>query len=504
MHIILRLALIPLLLSTTPLLAQNCPQPPQLDARGSDWHGWGNGPTNTRHAVNGIDSGDLDTLQLRWTFGFADANSAVGHPVVYGSTLFVGAETGAVHALDADSGCSHWMFQAEQGVRTAPVLATIDARPLLFFGDRGTQVYALDARDGTLVWQTRVDTHPAAILTGSPQVVTLDGATPAVRLLVPVSSNEEGLAAVPSYPCCSFRGSMLSLDALTGTVLWQQHTIQSPVRKTGDDSRGPSGAAIWSPPTLDPLHQRLFVTTGDAYSAPADIATDAVMGLDLVDGRILWINQGTADDIWTVACLRPAAPDNCGPDQDYGSPSILVDTPDRQLLIAGQKSGWVRAFDPRGGSIHWRTALVENTEEFGGKIVWGGASDGDRVYFGLGSGGIHALRVSDGTPLWQRPLAPPTDRSAHVGHDGPVSVSADLLLSGGWDGVLRILSSSSGEELWSFDTVRDYDTVNAVPAHGGSMGAVGPIVAGKRVFVSSGYVGVKNGMAGNALLMFTP
>ena len=36
--------------------------------------------------------------------------------------------------------------------------------------------------------------------------------------------------------------------------------------------------------------------------------------------------------------------------------------------------------------------------------------------------------------------------------------------------------------------IRDYETVNHVPAKGGSMAAAGPTVAGGMVFVGSGYV----------------
>src|SRR5690606_37651799 len=149
------------------------------------------------------------------------------------------------------------------------------------------------------------------------------------------------------------------------------------------------------------------VTTSDAYSGPADIATDAVMGLDLASGRILWINQGTPDDIWTVVCMTPNASEECGPDQDYGSPAMLVGEPGNQFLVAGQKSGIVRAFDPRGGATLWQTALVDNPEEFGGKIVWGGASDGQAfAYFGLGTGGIAAVALADGALAWFTPLSP--------------------------------------------------------------------------------------------------
>ncbi|HEY0963436.1 MAG TPA: PQQ-binding-like beta-propeller repeat protein [Pseudomonadales bacterium] len=486
--------------------AATCDEAPALDGEGARWTGWGNGATNTRQADGSIASGDLDTFELRWAYGFAGAGSVVGNPVVHNDVLYIGVDSGEVHALDARSGCTYWIFTSPSGgVRTAPALARVNGRWLLWFGSRGAEVFAVDARTGQQVWRTKVDTHPAAILTGSPQFVMLEGRN-AARLLVPVSSSEEGMAAVPTYACCTFRGSVVALDALSGEQIWKRDMIATPAANTGGDKElGPSGAAIWSAPTIDLANGRLFVTTGDAYSAPADEATDAVVAMNLDDGERQWLHQGTANDIWTVACMRPDAADDCGPDQDYGAPGMLVTQGDAQLLIAGQKSGVVRAFDPASGTLQWETALVENTSEFGGKIIWGGASDGSKVYFGLGIGGIHALNVGDGAKAWFTPLQPAPGRERNLGQDGPLTVSGDLVLSSGWDGVVRALDADTGAVLWDFDTARDFaDTVNGVPAKGGSMGAAGPVIAGGRLFVPSGYVGVKNGIGGNALLMFSP
>ena len=66
--------------------------------------------------------------------------------------------------------------------------------------------------------------------------------------------------------------------------------------------------------------------------------------------------------------------------------------------------------------------------------------------------------------------------------------------------MLRAVSTRDGQVLWSFDTARAFDTVNGVPAKGGSMGGPGATVAGGMLFVGSGYVGVSNGTPGNLLL----
>jgi polyvinyl alcohol dehydrogenase (cytochrome) len=246
----------------------------------------------------------------------------------------------------------------------------------------------------------------------------------------------------------------------------------------------------------------LYVGTGNAYSAPAAPTTDAVVAMDLESGRILWSAQGTSNDVWLAACLgRPTA--GCGPDQDFGSSPILRTLPDgSSVLIAGQKSGNVWAYDPDArGSVVWRTPLVSNTTEFGGKIVWGGAADEQHAYFGLGPGGIAAVRLRDGRRQWFASLSP-EGSPARAGQDGALTLIRGAVISGGWDGVLRVLSSADGRTLWEYNTIRDFETVNHVAARGGSMGAPGPVVAGGLLFVPSGYVGVRNGAPGNVLLVF--
>jgi polyvinyl alcohol dehydrogenase (cytochrome) len=172
--------------------------------------------------------------------------------------------------------------------------------------------------------------------------------------------------------------------------------------------------------------------------------------------------------------------------------------------VAGQKSGNVWAYDPdQKGAVVWKTPLTSNTTEFGGKIVWGGAADDKAAYFGLGTGGIAAVQLREGERKWFTPLEPAPDMARHAGQDGPLTAIPGVVFSGGWDGVLRALSSTDGHVVWEYNTVHEFDTVNGVGAKGGSMGAAGPVIVGGTLFTGSGYIGVKNGMPGNVLLAFS-
>lgn len=474
-------------------------------ADANTWSGWGGSHTNNRFnnaSNNPINSENLPRLTLKWAYGFNDVRSVIGNPSLQGNRIFIGDENGKVYSLDRESACEDWLFSADNGVRSTPLLEQINDRWLLFFGDRSANVYAVDAITGQQVWKVKVEQHQAAIITGAPQYIQLENESALHRIIIPVSSSEEGLGAVPVYPCCSFQGSVVSLDASNGEIIWKTSAIQDAVRETTAGKFGPSGAAIWSAPTIDLELNQLYVTTGDAYSAPADTATDAVIAMDLLNGNILWTKQGTPNDIWTVICMTPNAFPECGPDQDFGSPGILVSDNGNTFLIAGQKSGIVRAYARSNGNILWQTALVENTTEFGGKIVWGGASDMQNSYWGMGNNEINAVQLSDGSVQWSRSIPPVDGMEMHPGLEGPVTISHDVLFTGSWDGMLRALSTNTGELLWDYNTARSFDTINNTPANGGSIGAVGQVVEDGLLLVTSGYIGVKNGVQGNVLLVF--
>jgi polyvinyl alcohol dehydrogenase (cytochrome) len=133
-------------------------------------------------------------------------------------------------------------------------------------------------------------------------------------------------------------------------------------------------------------------------------------------------------------------------------------------------------------------------------ITFGGAADDQNAYFGLRTGAIAAVRMDTGEQKWSTPI-PPTSGPGPKGETAAVTAIPGAVFVGGWDGMLRAFSSDDGHLLWEYNMVHDYDTVNKVPAKGGSMAAPGPTVAGGKVYVGSGYV-FGAGTPGNALLVF--
>jgi polyvinyl alcohol dehydrogenase (cytochrome) len=485
---------------------------------GASWNGWGNGLHNTRFqpaAAAGLSAADVQRLKLKWAFGLPGVSASGSQVTVVGSRAIVGSRNGMVYALDSRTGCVAWTFEAAAGVRSAPVVDR--AGNTVYFGDAHANVYALDVRTGAHKWKLQVETHPDAMITGG--VMFHQG-----RLYVPVSSIEEVTAAIPTYECCTFRGSIVALDARSGKQIWKTQTIADLPQKTtksasGVQLWGPSGGSVWSAPTLDPERNRMFVTTGDSYSNPAAKETDAIMALAMDTGRVLWVRQALAGDSWNTACFEASGPgrlncpDNAGPDHDFGSSAALVTLATRRrMLIAGQKSGALYGLNPDSGEIVWKTQAGEGGVL--GGIEWGFAIDGSTALVALSNalekkpgeaGGFLAINIHDGTTRWSAPAPPDTCAGrpgCNTGQPQAVTAIPGVAFSGSLDGHLRAYDTASGKVLWDFDTLDEFETVNGVPAKGGSINGPGATVAAGMLFVNSGYSPI-GFMQGNVLLAFT-
>jgi polyvinyl alcohol dehydrogenase (cytochrome) len=493
------------------------PSAPMANAAATPgWNGWGNGVANTRLATNaGLTAADLPRLKLKWAFGYSGVSAARAQPALAGGRLFVASENGEVHALDPKTGCSHWTFKANAGVRTGlsvgPYKTASASGQAVFFGDTRATAYAVDAQTGAVVWTRKVDDHASAALTGSPAV---HGG----RVYVPVQGlNEEGQGGRGGYQCCTFRGSLVALDANSGTVVWKTYTVDEskPRAKNaqGVQMWGPAGGGIWSAPTVDAKRGAVYVATGNGYADPPQPMTDAVVALDLQTGRVRWVRQMTASDQWTMGCqaqnpTNPACPATLGPDYDFSASPSIATVNGRELLVLPQKSGIAYALDPdKDGAIVWERRIGQGSG-LGGQ--WGGAVDDRQAYFGVADlltqnpGGMRAVNLATGEMAWSVPPQKPLcgeGRTCRAAQGAAVTVIPGAVLSGSLDGGMRAYSTADGKILWTFDTNREFQTVNGVKAVGGGMDGPGAIVSGGMVFFNSGYGGFV-GNPGNVLLAF--
>ena len=424
------------LLTGRPVLAASLPVPqgvctastPFAPSVGTLWNGWGPDTHNTRHQpdAGGLTPANVGNLKLQWAFGVADVTQSRSQPAVVGGRLFMASQSGVIYALDPKTGCTHWTYKAQAGVRTAisvgPVgPANAPTGYAIYFADAQARAYGVDAATGKELWVRKVDDHRAARATGAP---TLH----AGRLYVVTSGvSEETAASMPDYECCTFRGSMTALDAATGEVVWKTYTVDEPQRRgtstSGKPLWGPAGAPIWSAPTIDEERGLIYAATGNAYADPAPRTSDAIVAFEMATGRIRWVNQ-IMPDVWILGCGEqppgndieaadnPNCPEDVGPDFDFSASPVLVELANgRDALVVTQKSGVAYLLDPaRRGREIWEYRWGRGSPVGG---VWGAAVDDKHAYFAVADqltpapGGLHAVDLATGQRVWFTPPQTP-------------------------------------------------------------------------------------------------
>ena len=515
------LSIVVFALIATPAFAQNqCSSSTAMSdpAAGTHWNGWGASVSNTRFQTAeqaGLTAAQIPRLKLKWAFGVAGVTQARSQVAVAGGRIFFGSDpAGIVYSLDAKTGCTYWTYTAQAGVRTAISIGRYTAGYAAYFSDVKGNAYAVDANTGRQIWTRKLDEHPAAKGTGAP--VLYEG-----RVYFPLSGvSEETSSSKPDYQCCTFRGSISALDASTGTVIWKTYTVPEPKPRgkssTGALLWGPAGVSVWSSPTIDAKRGVIYAATGNGYADPPQPTTDAVIALDIKNGKIKWASQAIPKDVWIFGCggrgqtgPNPNCPDDVGPDFDFSASPILAKLPGgREVLVVPQKSGVSYALDPdKDGAKIWEYRAGKGSAVGG---VWGATVDAQQAYFGVSDyltsqpGGLHAVNLSTGERVWYVPPHKPlcgTGAGCSSAQSAALTSIDGVVFSASADGGVRAYSTKDGSIVWLFDTNRDFETINGVSAKGGSMDAAGPVIAGGMVYVTSGNGGIV-GRPGNVILAF--
>ena len=393
--------------------------------------------------------------------------------------------------------------------RTSPVVA----HGMVYVADLNGNLMAVDAESGDRRWITELDPHPAAIITTSPIIR-------GNRLYIGVSSRETAFAAeTPGYVCCTFRGSIVALDARTGRIIWQTFMLPDNQGVAG----GFAGGAFVNPPAIDVEHGLLYAGVGNLYRQPEAVTAclaaapngwseacfpagayhHSLVALDLRTGRPKWSFRGAGADAHRIACGNlPPSVTWCPPANDFtiwdfaGAGANVFRTRingrTRTVVGIGQKSGVYWALDARSGRYLWSTLVGPGSDP--GGIQWGSAADGRRIYAAIGhntaqpytlpsgdvitGGSWAALEPATGRIIWQTPDPQGAPDLASLTVANGVLYAGSMAHTGDQ---MYALDTSTGDILWSF------------PAGGSVVG--GPAIVRGSVYWGSGYA--RTGGVGN-------
>ena len=519
----------------------------RLDAQ---WKLGGQNLQNTRYQADEriLSPDTVKELSTKWVF--ETGGDIYTTPAVSNGALYVPDWSGNLYNIDNRTGTEIWsrtiasytnnssdsssdsirkyllpnILSADPGILTAVSRTTpaIAGNKIVIGTQKDAYLIAINKDTGDLIWKTKLEDHPSAVITQSPTIYKN-------RVYVGLSSQEEALAANPEYPCCTFRGSMTAVDLKTGKILWKTYTVPN----NHNQPDGYSGAAVWgSTPAIDPKRNLVYISTGNNYDVPqaaedciANLSSstpsdqsecldpnnyiDAILALDLDTGAVKWSNKFAGYDTWTVACLGGTAlncPDPQGPDYDFGQAPMLFTVKEngkpRDLVGAGQKSGVFWALDPDTGKLVW-SRIVGPGGSAGG-MQWGSATDGKQIYVAIANsdfeeytlepsgetitgGSWSALDSATGKIIWQTAdPAGATDKASVTIANGVVYGGSSA--SGAGKNNMYALDAKTGEILWSFNS-------------GGSVIAGASVVDGT-VYWGSGYSRFGLGTSNHKLYAF--
>lgn len=483
-----------------------------------DWPSVDRDPGGSRFQPRpGLRPEDIPRLRLKWAFAFGHASP--GPPVIAGNRLFLSMENGVIQSLDRETGCSIWTYEAGRQVRMVTVAELPGKSPAaaVFFGDDRGFVTALQADTGQLIWKTQVDDHPLVRLTSPPMAS-------GNRVFVPVSSMEDPMTHDPNYACCTFRGSVVALNAATGEVEWKSHTIERenrplPARPGDAPPRfSPAGGAVFTPLTVDAGRQQVYAGTAESYDRENPAGSYSVIAFDMVSGRHNWERQFLPPPDSREQVCEEVGNTDCRNVFSMSTQVMLHTLPDGDdILIAGQKWGYAYGLDPDNGELLWQNKIAHGGDL--GGLEYGFSVDESRVYISISDivfgdyalsrggnpGGLVALDAATGKTIWRvAPIQPVCSWGEDACSSGQVSATTAIpgaVFSGAWDGHMRAYSTHDGAVIWDVDTARPVQAVNGVEASGGH-------IAGWPVQVVDGAVYVTSGASayvrpGNALLVYT-
>lgn len=299
-----------------------------------------------RHsALKQIDTGNVENLAVKWIYHVSRAEELEGVPIVSNGVMYV-SQPNEVDALDARSGRLIWRYQrAVRGGGHNRGLAVYEHK--IYLGTTDAFLVALDARTGSVIWETKMPGTSIHYQGGAPLVV----------------NNKVVLGLY------STSGFVDAYDAETGKPLWRWNAIPKPGEPGSDTWKGVDawkfgGGPTWLTGSYDPELNLIYWGTGQANPdfigdhRPGDnLYSECVVALDADSGKLKWYFQFTPHDVH---------------DWDAVEIPVLIDAQfqeqPRKLLVQANRNGYYYVLDRTNGkflngtpfvkSLTWSTGLT--------------------------------------------------------------------------------------------------------------------------------------------------
>ncbi|MCR8548382.1 methanol/ethanol family PQQ-dependent dehydrogenase [Salipiger sp. P9] len=274
---------------------------------------------NQRYSeLDQINAGNVDDLQVAWTFSTGVLRGHEGSPLVVGDTMFVHTPfPNIVYALDLnEDGRIKWRYEPKQDPNVIPVMCcdTVNrgvayADGKIFLHQADTKVVALDANTGEVLWEvmngdaSKGETNTATVMPVKDKVIVgISGGEFGVRGSVTAYNMETGALEWRAYSMGP--DSDILMDPQTTTHLGTPVGENSGTNTWEGDQWMIGGGTTWGWYSYDPEADLIYYGTGNPSTwNPAQRPGDnrwsmTIMARDPDDGMAKWVYQMTPHDEW--------------------------------------------------------------------------------------------------------------------------------------------------------------------------------------------------------------
>lgn len=311
-----------------------------------------------------INDTNVSGLKPAWTFYTGLTRGHEATPIAVDGVLFFTGSWSVVYALDARNGSLLWRFDPKVSGETARKaccdvvnrgVAVYEGK--VFVGALDGRLIALDAKTGKVLWEkVTVDQSKPYTITGAPRVVK-------GKVLIGNGGAELGV-----------RGYLSAYDTNNGEMLWRTFIVPgnpadgfespalekaAPTWKGGNWWEIGGGGTVWDSLAYDPELNLLYVGTGNGSPWARHIRSpgggdnlylSSILALNPESGEIVWHYQTTPGDTWDFTAT-----------QHMILADLKIDGQIRKVLMQAPKNGFFYVIDRTDGKLISAEKYVEVT-----------------------------------------------------------------------------------------------------------------------------------------------
>lgn len=325
------------------------------EEQSGNWLSYGRTYSEQRFSpLTEITPANIGKLGLAWSFDLPGIKSLEATPLAVDGTLYFSGNDSIVFAVDARNGKLLWRHDPEvwrHAGKRYRLLFPVNRgvafwKGRVYVGTHDGRLLALDAKNGHELWSVQTLEDEAAYITGAPRAFN-------DKIIIGNGGAEAGRA----------RGYASAYDAATGRLIWRFYTVpgnpahgfenaamaQAAATWTGEWWQFGGGGTVWNAITYDPELNRIYLGTGNGgpwnqrIRSPGggdNLFLCSIVALDADTGTYRWHYQTTPGESW-----------------DYNSAQdiVLATLPwqgtERKVILHAPKNGFFYVIDRQDGKL---------------------------------------------------------------------------------------------------------------------------------------------------------